>query len=88
MPSLRFQQYLDKFEERFRALHEDKIYPYEDPIGTLSTLLNVEFPEIPLDIVNLFSKTRFFIRLKKLNGDLKVLKKIYKKQYQNHVNKF
>ena len=88
MPSLRFQQYLDKFEERFRALHEDKIYPYEDPIGTLSTLLNVEFPEIPLDIVNLFSKTRFFIRLKKLNGDLKVLKKKYKKQYQNHVNKF
>ena len=59
MPSLRFQQYLDKFEERFRALHEDKIYPYEDPI-----------------------------RLKKLNGELKVLKKKYKKQYQNHVNKF
>ena len=68
----------DKFEERFRALHEDKIYPYEDPIGTLATLINVEFPETPVDFVNLFSKTRFFIRLKKLNGDLKVLKKIQK----------
>ena len=68
MPSQSFQVYINKFEERFRAFHEDSIYPYEDPIGTLSILLNVEFPEIPMDIVNLFSKTRFFIRLKKLNG--------------------
>ena len=48
MPSLRFQQYLNKFEDRFRALHEDDIYPYKDPIGTLSTLLNVEFQEMPV----------------------------------------
>ena len=78
----------DKFEERFRALHEDKFYPYEDSIGTLSTLINVELPEMPVDIVNLFSKTRSLIRLKKLNNNLTVLKKKYKKQYQNHVNKF
>ena len=88
MPSPRFQEYLNKFEERFRALHEETLYPYEDPIGTLVALLEVEFPEIALEIINLFSKTRFFIRLKKLNGDLKVVKKKYKKRYQNHVNKF
>ena len=88
MPSQRFQEYLNKFEERFRALHEETVYPYEDPIGTLAALLEVEFPEIAVDIINLFSETRFFIRLKKLNGDLKVLKKKYKKRYQNHVNKF
>ena len=55
-----------------KDLHEETVYPYEDPIGTLVTLLEVEFSEIPLDILKLFSKTRFFIRLKKLNGDLKV----------------
>ena len=75
-------------EERFRALHEETVYPYEDPIGTLVTLLEVEFPEIPFDILKLFSKTRFFIRLKKLNGDLKVHNKRYKKRYKNFVSKF
>ena len=52
------------------------------------TLLEVEFPEIPIDILKLFNKTRFFIRLKKLNGDLKVHNKKYKKRYKNFVSKF
>ena len=52
------------------------------------TLLEVEFPEIPIDILKLFNKTRFFIRLKKLNGDLKVYNKKYKKRYKNFVSKF
>ena len=76
------------FEERFRALHEDTFYPYEDPIGTLALLLQVEFPKIPFEILELFSKTRFFIRLKKLNGELKVHNKKYKKRYNNFVCKF
>ena len=54
----------------------------------MSTLLNVEFPEIPIDIVNLFSKTRFFIHLKKLKGDLKVLKKITMQNAQPYVVKY
>ena len=83
MPSPKFKKLLNLFEERFRALHEETVYPYEDPIGTLVTLLEVEFPEIPFDILKLFSKTRFFIRLKKLNGDLKVHNKKYKKRYKN-----
>ena len=37
----------NEFEERFMAFHKDSIYPYEDPIGTLSTLLNVhQFHEV------------------------------------------
>ena len=88
MPSPKFKDLLIMFEERFRALHEDTVYPYEDPIGTLALLLQVEFPEITFEILELFSKTRFFIRLKKLNGELKVHNKKYKKRYNNFVCKF
>ena len=88
MPSPKFKDLLIMFETRFRALHEETVYPYEDPIGTLAALLQVEFHEIPSEILELFSKTRFFIRLKKLNGDLKVHNKKYKKRYNNFVCKF
>ena len=88
MPSPKFKDLLIRFEERFRALHEDTVYPYEDPIGTLALLLQVEFPEIPSEILKLFSKTRVFIRLKKLNCELKVHRKKYKKRYNNFVCKF
>ena len=48
------QNQVNKFEERFRALHEETVYvdPYEDPIGTFAALLEIEFPEIAADIIN------------------------------------
>ena len=65
MPSPRFQEYLNKFKERFRALHEETVYPYDDPIETLAVLLEVQLPEIAVDIINLFSKTKVFYSLER-----------------------
>ena len=87
MPSPRFKHYLNIFEDRFKTLHGDDVYRYYDPIGTLTALLEVEFPDIPREILYLFSKTRFFIRIKKLNNDLKIHKTKFKKRYCNFVNK-
>ena len=56
MPSPKFKDLLIMVEERFRALHEETVYSYEDPIETLAALLQVEFPEIPSEILELQNK--------------------------------
>ena len=63
------------FEERFRVLHEETFGPYEDPIGTLAALLEVEFPEIAVNFINLFSKTRVFYSLEKAKWRFEVVDK-------------
>ena len=55
-------------------------------LSQLSSKLNSQKLQLTLKICS--AKQGFFILLKKLNGDLKLLTKIYKKRYQKHVNKY
>ena len=87
MPSESFIAYLEKFEARFKNLHEDTVYRQYDPIGTLTALLEVEFKDVPVEILGLFSKARFFIRLKKLNLDVKSKKKGFKRRHAKFMSK-
>ena len=88
MPSETFLKYLNVFECRFRNFHEIDVYSGYDPIGSLATLLKTEFPHIGWDLLYLFCKTRFFIRLKKLNNDLQLKKKKFRRSFVKFVSKF
>ena len=88
VPSEVFMQYLRMFEQRFQTFNGSTIFDCVDPIESLASLLRVEFAEVEPDIINLFCKTRTFIRLKKLNNDLLCSKKRYRRYYIKHVSKF
>ena len=59
-----------------------------DPVKKLMDLILKKYPNMPRDVVHLFSKTRIYIRLKYLNDILKEKEKLLKKRYAAHVNKF
>ena len=88
VPSEVFLEYLRMFEKRFQTFNGSTIFDCVDPIESLASLLRVEFAEVEPDIINLFCKTRTFIRLKKLNNDLLCSKKRYRRYYIKHVSKF
>ena len=49
----------------------------------------LKHPALPMDMLQLYSETRFFfIRLKFLNNELLVVEKSMKRQYITHINKF
>ena len=57
-------------------------------INILAKILQIKYIDMPYDLLQLFSRTRFFIRLKYLNNEMKVLEKTIKRRYTIHVNKF
>ena len=88
MPSKRFVNYLERFETKFRIFHGLKVNEVHDPIKSFAKELLRDFPGFPWDILLLFSKTRFFIRLKTLNNDLKTSEKKFRRGYVRFISKF
>ena len=64
-----------QFEASFQSFHnkhKNSIDPNCDVISTMSQVLQKEFSDWPVEILQFFAKTRTFIRIKYLNNCLKV----------------
>ena len=88
IPSDELKQYLDEFETDFALYHNPSLSLQEDSIIIFANILKLKHPTLPMDMLTLYSKTRFFIRLKFLNNELLVVEKSMKRRYVTHINKF
>ena len=84
-PTVEFLNYMKQFEEEFEKFHGSTLNLGQDPIGNLALCLEACFPEIPQEVLNLYSKTRFFIRMKHLNKVLLVEQNTYRKRHGTHL---
>ena len=85
VPTEEFMKTLEGFEEMFQSFHGTNLNKGTDPIGQMSLFLSACYPDMPGDVVSLYSKTRFFIRLKHLNKMLLTQEKTYKKRHMTHI---
>ena len=89
MPTEELLKKVEQFDSIFRTFHGKELNTeVRDPVKTVTDLIVKKFPDTPREVINLFSKTRLFIRLKYLNDLIKEKEKALKKRYAMHVNKF
>ena len=88
-PSTEFFEACKLFERDFLKFHGDSVSMCLNPIETFSSQLVEKYPNWDYSILNLFSRTRFFIRIKELNKKINVdrisNKSRAKKQIANHL---
>ena len=88
-PSVEFMEACKLFECEFCKFHGETVSTCINPIETFACKLTKQFPEWDSSILMLFSKTRFFIRIKSLNKkhDVDVIsnKSRAKKQIAHHL---
>ena len=87
MPTENFMLILRKFETLFTKFHGDTISFEKNPIEKLSVILQNQFPHLPKAILRMYSKTRFFIRLRLLNKRLREVTNSMKKKHLKHISK-
>ena len=68
-----------KWEKEFKNCHGEQLNSEKNPMMNLARILYEISPTVPREIVDLYSRTRFFIRLKHLNAIPKIV---------HHVSKF
>ena len=88
MPSQKLQDFLRSAELIFTRFHANTLSLEKKPITRVSSILELKFPEYPPEMISLYSRTRFFLRLKTLNNNLNVQEKHNQMRHANHVNKY
>ena len=88
LPSLELKQLVDSMERDFQRYHGPSLSLEQNSINILAKMLRIKNPDMPLELLELFSRARFFMRLKFLNNEMLVLEKSIKRRYTVHVNKF
>ena len=87
MQSADFMSTVKSMEIVFRKFHGETVNIQPHPIAKLSQQIRLLHPTFTKDIVDLFSKTRLFIRIKTLNTRYKNKQEDARK-FVKHVNKF
>ena len=88
MPSPKLQDFLRNAELVFTKFHAHTLSLEKNPIRRVSSILEFKFPEYPPEMLSLYSRTRFFLRLKTLNNNLNIQEKHNQMRHANHVNKY
>ena len=89
LPSAELKQLVDSMETDFQKYHGPSLSLEKHSMNILAKILQLKNPGAPLDLLQLFSRARFYMRLKYLNKELKVHEKsIQQRCYTIHVNKF
>ena len=88
MPSQKLQEFLVTAESVFRKYHKEKLSLECNPITRLAAILEQRFPDYTPDLIALYSRTRFFLRLKSLNYNIQIQEKNIQRRHANHVNKY
>ena len=87
MPSESFKDILNRCELLFNKFHGETLNLERRPIERLASKLEKMFPTVPREVLKLYSKTRFFIRIKYLNKKILEKEKSTKRKHLNHVSK-
>ena len=88
LPSLKLKQLVESMESDFQRYHGPSLSLEQNSINILAKMLRIKNPDMPLELLELFSRARFFMRLKFLNNEMLVLEKSINRRYTVHVNKF
>ena len=71
-PSKEFENIMHKFEDIFNGIHGQTISKCKSVIRSVTKIISQKFPDFPSEVIHTFVKTRTFIRIKHLNGQLKI----------------
>ena len=85
-PSKLLTSKLRNWETEFNSYHGATLKGEHDPINEVTQIIVQKDPTVPKSIVQLYSRTRFYIRLSHLNNENKM--KSFKKRYVAHVSKY
>ena len=88
LPSAELKQLVDSMETDFQKYHGPSLSLEKHSMNILAKILQLKNPGVPLDLLQLFSRARFYMRLKYLNKELHVHEKSIQRRYTIHVNKF
>ena len=88
MPSHKLQDFLRSAELIFTKFHANMLSLEKKTITRVSSIFYLKFQEYPPEMISLYSRTRFFLRLKTLNNDLNIQEKHNQGRHANHVIKF
>ena len=83
--SSELNKFLELAEEVFNCIHGAELSLKKDPISRMSALLMNARPDVDPEIIRVYSKSRFFLRLNDLNVKLQVREK---QQQTIHTNKY
>ena len=67
MPSEDMESFMEKAEKVFKEVNGSSLSQLSDPIGRVSAILKRRLPEVEAEVVEKYSRARFFMRLKELN---------------------
>lgn len=76
-PSEYLKNIVNECEIHFLKFHGSEINMERDPIGKFSRIMEKKLPDVPKDIIHLYSKTRVFIRIKWLNNKIQSAEKSF-----------
>ena len=88
LPSAELKQLVDSMETDFQKYYGPSLSLEKHSMNILAKILQLRNPGAHLDLLQLFSRARFYMRLKYLNKELKVHEKSIQRRYTIHVNKF
>ena len=88
MPSPEFIQFLEMAEVQFNKVNGKELSRERNPIGKVSALLRTARPHIDSEIIEAYSRARFYLRLNDLNSKLMVKEKQQERRKAVHKNKY
>ena len=88
MPSEELMQFMEVAEQKFTAVNGDSLSLAPNPIKRVSALLVVARPDIDVEVIEAYSRARFYLRLNDLNSKLGIKEKQIRRKEATHKNKY
>ena len=88
MPSEDMGSFMEKAEKVFKEVNGASLSQLSDPIGRVSSLLKRRLPEVEPEVVEKYSRARFYLRLNELNKKDHVAEVQRKRRRAQHLNKY
>ena len=88
MPSKELMQFMEVAEQKFTAVNGDSLSLAPNPIKRVSALLVAARPDVDVEVIEAYSRARFYSRLNDLNGKLGIKEMQIRRKEATHKNKY
>ena len=88
MPSKELMEFFELAEHKFKEVNGDTLSLAPNPIKRVSSLLMAARPDIDVEIIEAYSRARFYLRLNDLNIKQGVREKQIRRKNATHKNKY
>ena len=88
MPSQEFLDFLQFAESKFAEVNGSKLSLLKDPIRKVAELIKNERKDVHPEIINTYSRARFYLQLNDLNRKLDVERKHDRRRSAAHTSKY